>query len=732
MGCMNSEVLKCADLTDSDFPLDYSQKFQAIIVSNSQMTKLPANAFGKASAKAFEISDNPELEVIEANFFGTDSTNVKEISLINNNKLSTFPWNNLVALVSLKRFKLISSAVSSLREYIMWPASLEEIDLTDNLNLAEIPSFAFQKAKGLTILNIKSCNPDLTLRSNAFFTTSPNKPTLTFYSSAELFEDGMTFEEDVFGFLQGGKSWGHLNARFPDFPEDSFRLMLKDIYDQGQQTELLSSNNGPSKVQDCGCNIAWLYKDAHRFDLGAYSNLIGANNVICEGVGPVLETTDEDFIQKMDSCPRAPIEQSHCETEGTMWQYTLLVLVAVVLGTRGECVVQNGTSSNSEDLVCSNLKDGDLPLSGFDGNYGSIQIIASSLSSIPAGCFGGAKASEIIIRNNLELASIEGSFLGSQANVVKIIDISQSPKLTSFDWTSIGTMTGLITFTLTETGISALESDIPWQSRVSQIDLSKNQGIMEIPANAFKTAVNLVSLHLMDMNAKIVLRSKGLHIRSENFPQLVFNSLPGGQGEIEFDAFGDVSGGQLWGTLEGNFVDFPEGAFRLMLKSHFDRYSEEFIIPLNDKTQVQDCSNCSIAWLWRDAFRFGRDEYLRLVGDKNVICSETGPVLESADEDFNAEMQSCPVTEMPGPDENPCEGHGSSGALADTEPDSEDCHCFYHCNSLDEVSGHDCCQPGLGFNPDIPGCDWEANVPQCNTREYQELNESNVKRYFHV
>jgi hypothetical protein len=58
-------------------------------------------------------------------------------------------------------------------------------------------------------------------------------------------------------------------------------------------------------VRDCfNCSIAWLHKDAQVFGHAIYLGLVGSSNVICDGVGPVLETTDEDFLQDIDACPR--------------------------------------------------------------------------------------------------------------------------------------------------------------------------------------------------------------------------------------------------------------------------------------------------------------------------------------------------------------------------------------------------------------------------------------------
>ena len=51
------------------------------------------------------------------------------------------------------------------------------------------------------------------------------------------------------------------------------------------------------------CDIAWLYKDAHKFGIDAYKGLICPGNVICSVVGPILECQIPEFIAFMDSCP---------------------------------------------------------------------------------------------------------------------------------------------------------------------------------------------------------------------------------------------------------------------------------------------------------------------------------------------------------------------------------------------------------------------------------------------
>ena len=70
----------------------------------------------------------------------------------------------------------------------------------------------------------------------------------------------------------------------------------------------MNSNVGTTRLDasSCGCEIAWLYKDAHRYGLEQYKELIdgmtGGNNVNCPE-GPVLTTSNTEFIARMEACP---------------------------------------------------------------------------------------------------------------------------------------------------------------------------------------------------------------------------------------------------------------------------------------------------------------------------------------------------------------------------------------------------------------------------------------------
>ena len=66
---------------------------------------------------------------------------------------------------------------------------------------------------------------------------------------------------------------------------------------------------------------------------------------------------------------------------------------------------------------------------------------------------------------------------------------------------------------------------------------------------------------------------------------------------------------------------------------------------------------------------------------------------------------------MPWPGPNVCDGETNPDQ--NDAPDPENCQCFYKCDA-GEIHGHECCPPGLVFNPDILVCDWPYNVPDCH------------------
>ena len=67
-----------------------------------------------------------------------------------------------------------------------------------------------------------------------------------------------------------------------------------------------------------------------------------------------------------------------------------------------------------------------------------------------------------------------------------------------------------------------------------------------------------------------------------------------------------------------------------------------FMITAPVSSYINSCDNCDIAWLYKDAHQFGLDAYKGLVHEGNVICPDVGPILETDDPNFIAQMDSCP------------------------------------------------------------------------------------------
>ena len=68
-------------------------------------------------------------------------------------------------------------------------------------------------------------------------------------------------------------------------------------------------------------------------------------------------------------------------------------------------------------------------------------------------------------------------------------------------------------------------------------------------------------------------------------------------------------------------------------------------------------------------------------------------------------------TPMPWPGPNVCDDVTNPNQNDAADP--ENCQCFYQCAG-GEIQGHECCPPGLVFNPDALVCDWPFNVPDCD------------------
>ena len=66
------------------------------------------------------------------------------------------------------------------------------------------------------------------------------------------------------------------------------------------------------------------------------------------------------------------------------------------------------------------------------------------------------------------------------------------------------------------------------------------------------------------------------------------------------------------------------------------------MINIASAAYINSCEDCDIAWIYKDAQMFGFSNYKALVGSSNAICPNVGPILETDNPDFIAQMESCP------------------------------------------------------------------------------------------
>ena len=147
---------------------------------------------------------------------------------------------------------------------------------------------------------------------------------------------------------------------------------------------------------------------------------------------------------------------------------------------------------------------------------------------------------------------------------------SYSHYFRSFPWQSLKDFTSLQSFKFTHSSLAGLEEDIPWPASVTHIDLGYNNDLTEIPPNAFKSASGLERLQIWASGAYIV-RENGLRISSSKGPSFETYQYGDCIKDVESNAFGNVAGGNLWGNMWIPWCTFPEQAFRLMLKTAFDK-----------------------------------------------------------------------------------------------------------------------------------------------------------------
>ena len=146
-------------------------------------------------------------------------------------------------------------------------------------------------------------------------------------------------------------------------------------------------------------------------------------------------------------------------------------------------------------------------------------------------------------------------------------------------------------------------------------------------------------------SSKIVFEEQSLYTTASN-PQfeLYFYGSNISTPMFADDAFGNVHGGQLWGRIVMGGKEFREKTFRLLLKAKFDKNADHLMESNFGPISLSGCTDdCTHAWVYQDAKKYGIEEYKRLLGGfmTDVYCPE-GPILSGGDPSLYTHFESCP------------------------------------------------------------------------------------------
>ena len=146
----------------------------------------------------------------------------------------------------------------------------------------------------------------------------------------------------------------------------------------------------------------------------------------------------------------------------------------------------------------------------------------------------------------------------------------------------------LKSFEMSSTDIRLIPSYTPWPVEVENITLFSNGNLEIIEPFSFTKASNLKRINLIGSGYnqdKLTFKSNAFHTTSPLHKTLELISST----DVIFEpnTFGNVDGGVLWDILDiGTSLGdgFPEDAFRLLLKAHFDK---------GHKSELQNTELCT-------------------------------------------------------------------------------------------------------------------------------------------
>ena len=316
-------------------------------------------------------------------------------------------------------------------------------------------------------------------------------------------------------------------------------------------------------------------------------------------------------------------------------------LSLVALANANPCSIQPW---GSQRLVCENIQE--FPVVGFHGLYDELIIDGSNsnFTKIPYLSFPGIASNSIRIVNSQTLEEIEygfmDGFLVGRETQTKYMQLAGNRKLKTFPWT-LTNFTWLETLEVIDCGFESIPANIEWPETIETIILNSLYDLKTIESNAFSSAINLKSVSIQNTVNEVVVQTNGFHTTSKH-PKSLSQYSYTSKAKLQADAFGMESGGELWDTIAVPTEDFSEYVFRNMLSKAAEAGYTTMLTNAVGTTVLQSCQTCDIAWLYRDAKKYGVGLYESLLGQGNVICEDyNSPFVTITDPDFIDFMESC-------------------------------------------------------------------------------------------
>nr|XP_044627724.1 follicle-stimulating hormone receptor isoform X6 [Equus asinus] len=150
----SNRVFLCQESKVTEIPSDLPRNALELRFVLTKLRVIPKGAFsGFGDLEKIEISQNDVLEVIEANVF-SNLPKLHEIRIEKANNLLYIDHDAFQNLPNLQYLRLSKNGIQEIHNCAFNGTQLDELNLSDNNNLEELPNDVFQGASGPVILDI--------------------------------------------------------------------------------------------------------------------------------------------------------------------------------------------------------------------------------------------------------------------------------------------------------------------------------------------------------------------------------------------------------------------------------------------------------------------------------------------------------------------------------------------------------------------------------------------------